>query len=72
MKLLNRGNAYVVVRHNLDTCYHAHFPSAAVGVFSEVDEADDYKGMCEQQWKDKVGHLKDVEFEVQLTTYYGK
>lgn len=72
MKLLNRGNAFVLVRHNLDTCYHSNFPSTTVGVFSELEDADDYKGMCEQQWIDKVGNLDSVEFEIQLTTYYGK
>jgi hypothetical protein len=42
-----------------------------VGVFANLEEADDYKGMCEQQWKERIGHLDGIEFEVQLTTYYG-
>jgi hypothetical protein len=69
-KLLNRGNVFVVVRNSFG--YTEYSRSASCGVFSELEEADDYKGMCEQQWKEKVGHLDDVEFEVQLTTYYGR
>lgn len=65
-KLLNRGNVFVVVRDD-----RMHGP-AVCGVFADVDEADDYKGMCEQQWKERVGHLDGLTFEVQLTTYYGK
>lgn len=65
-KLLNRGNVFVVVR-----VHPTHAPSAC-GVFSELEDADDYRGACEQQWLDKIGNLAGVSFEIQLTTYYGK
>jgi hypothetical protein len=65
-KLKNRGNMFVVVRQQWNGigCH-------VVGTFSNMDDADDYKGTCEQQWLDKMGSLHGVEFEVQLTTYYG-
>jgi hypothetical protein len=69
-KLLNRGNVFVVMRHTLG--WGGISDGTSLGVFSELDEADDYKGMCEQQWRDKVGHLHEVEFSIQMTTYYGK
>jgi hypothetical protein len=71
-KLLNRGNVFVVVRSEQpDFGDNLHSRPAAVGVFADMDEADDYKGMCEQQWRDRCGSLDGIEFEVQLTTYYG-
>jgi hypothetical protein len=66
-KLLNRGNVFVVVRH-----VYEGVETHVVGVFSELEEADDYRGVCEQQWREKVGGLDYVSFEVQMTTYYGK
>lgn len=69
-KLLNRGNVFVVVRNTFG--YSEYNASHVIGVFSEMDEADDYKGMCEQQWKEKVGDLDNVNFDVQMSTYYGK
>lgn len=66
-KLLNRGNVFVVTRQG-----GYGFDSAVCGVFSELQEADDYVGMCEQQWKEKVGDLKGVMFSIQISTYYGK
>lgn len=68
-KLLNRGNVFVVVRSFTDA--PEPYNPTAVGVFSELDEADDYKGMCEQQWKERYG-VVNVVFDIQLTTYYGK
>lgn len=68
-KLLNRGNIFIVTRNQFG--YAEYQRSAVVGAFSNLDDADDYKGACEQQWIDKVGSLNDVEFEIQLTTYYG-
>lgn len=68
-KLLNRGSVFVVVRNQFG--YSEYQRSAVVGVFGDLGDADDYKGMCEQQWIDKMGNLNDIEFEIQLTTYYG-
>lgn len=68
-KLLNRGSLFVVVRHDISKGFNS---GIAVGGFSELSDADDYKGMSEQQWKERVGDLDGVEFEIQLTTYYGK
>jgi hypothetical protein len=68
-KLKNRGNMFVVVRQHFGAALGG---SAAVcGSFSDMDDADDYKGACEQRWLERVGTLDGVEFEVQLTTYYG-
>lgn len=64
-KLLNRGNIFVVVRVSNP---HTH----VLGVFSDMDEADDYRGAMEQKWLEKVGVVEGVEFQVQMTTYYGR
>lgn len=69
-KLLNRGNMFVVIRTTMDVT-GAWANPAVVGAFTDMDQADDYRGACEQQWLDKVGNVKHVNFEVQLTTYYG-
>lgn len=63
-KLKNRGNAYVVVRH---------LPKGTdvVAVFSDLGQADDYRDSCYQAWLDRVGTAAQVEFEVQLSTFYG-
>lgn len=66
-KRLNRGNVFVVLRDDTRGTYGP----AVVGVFYNLEDADDYKGMCEQQWIDKVGSLDGVEFDIQLTTFYG-
>lgn len=68
-KLLNRGNLYCIVRTNYD---YENTTMTICGGFSELSEADDAKGMFEQQWRDKVGDMRNVEFDIQLTTYYGK
>lgn len=60
---------FVVVRHDITRGWNS---GVACGSFSELSDADDYKGMAEQQWFEKVGDLDGVEFEIQLTTYYGK
>lgn len=69
MKLLNRGNVFVIVRHDVSKGWNS---TTACGAFSELNEAEDYKGVCEQQWTERVGDLEGVEFEIQLTTYYGR
>lgn len=68
-KRLNRGNVFVVVRNSFG--YSEYQASVVVGVFANLEDADDYKGTCEQQWIDKVGSLNDIEFDIQLTTFYG-
>lgn len=65
MKLKNRGNVYAVVRHLPQG-------SDVVGVFDNLQTADDYSDACLQAWIDKTGSAAhQVEFEVQLSTYYG-
>ena len=54
----NRATVYVVLRHD-----------SVCGVFAELEEADDYRGACEQEWLEKTG--KKVYFRVQVSTFYG-
>lgn len=61
MKLKNRGNLYLVVRS---------VGRVVVGGFSEAEEAYDHASACEQEWFDTTG--EGVNFNVELTTYYGK
>lgn len=62
----NRANLYLVERiHVLENI------GSICGAFSSLEEADDYKDACEQEWKDKAGEMGDVVFSVTVTTYYG-
>jgi len=56
----NRATVYLVVRGNGE---------AFCGVFATPEEADDYKGACEQEWLDKTG--KYYPFFVRSSTFYG-
>ena len=64
----NRANLYLVVRETYD---YSNSDKAVLGAFSDCEEADNFKDACQQEWLDKVGDLKNVDFEVELTTYYG-
>lgn len=55
----NRANLYVVVREDGALC----------GAFSEWEEAEDYRGACEQEFLDKTG--KRALFYTRLVIYYG-
>lgn len=68
IKLKNRGNLFVVIRHDLQGSWNS---STACAAFADLDDADDYKGACEQEWRERVGDLEGVDFDIQLTTYYG-
>jgi hypothetical protein len=58
----HRANCYVVVR------IYGH-DTAICGVFPTVDGADAFRDACAQEWKDK-GLPLDVDFDVELATYY--
>lgn len=58
----HRSNCYVVVRifgHDTVVC----------GVFPTADGADAFRDACAQEWKDKNLPV-DVDFDVELATYY--
>jgi hypothetical protein len=55
-----RATVFVVVRGEGE---------ALVGVFSDYEEAEDYRGACEQEWIDKTGH--SYPFFVRSSTFYG-
>lgn len=55
----SRANLYLVVREGEAIC----------GGFSDYDEAENYRGACEQEFFEKTG--KTVRFYVRLTTFYG-
>jgi hypothetical protein len=56
----NRETVYIVVRGYSD---------ALCGVFANFEDAEDYKGACEQEWEDKTG--KKQEFYIRSSTFYG-
>lgn len=45
--------------------------SVLVGGASSMERADEVKEMFEQQWKDAVGNLEGVSFDIAITTFYG-
>lgn len=58
----HRTNIFVVQRT---------FPTDAIcGVFLSLDGADDFKGECEQSFRDRGFTDDDFNFEVVLSTYY--
>jgi hypothetical protein len=60
----NRANLYVVVR--------ADQSRVVCGAFADNDEATDYAGACEQEWKDRFPDWNHPPlFTVELTTFYG-
>lgn len=59
----NRANIYVVVRED-----ESH--TAILGVFSDLIEADDYKGACAAEWFN-ITKGQPANFEVRLSTFYG-
>ena len=59
----NKTNLYLVVRHCVGN-------TSVIGGFSEYEAADNFKDACQQEWKDLGATEKDVQFDVELTTYY--
>lgn len=59
----NRANLYVVTRNYLGN-------DSIIAGFSEWEVADTFREACQQEWKDLGATEKDVQFEVQLTTFY--
>ncbi len=66
----NRANVFHVVRY--------HYVSNGemggginVGTFSDVGNADDFRGACEQEWRDKLGDEANTLFLVEMGTFYG-
>ncbi len=64
----NRANLYIVVRLDYGP---DNIDRIVLGGFSVDTDADDYCGVCKQEWLEKTGSLKDTDFEVELTTFYG-
>lgn len=68
----NRANLFLVERVSFTTHEQDDYSTitVVVGAFSTPEDADDFKGECEQEWKDR--ELDDgTSFRVVLTTFYG-
>lgn len=63
----NRASVYLVERTNFD---YENSESVVVGVFRTAEGADNFKDACSQEWLDRVGSLKDVEFSAYASTFY--
>lgn len=61
-----RSNLYLVER--LD---RRSGQSSICGGFSELEEADNFRDGCEQEWKDKHPDDVTIMFGVIVTTFYG-
>jgi len=59
----NKTNLYIVVRHYANN-------TSIIGGFSDWEAADNFREACQQEWKDLGATEKDVQFDVELTTYY--
>lgn len=63
----NRATVYLVYRYD-----HASdkTETPVLGVFANLEEADNYAGACEQELKEKLGY---VQFfcKVKASTFYG-
>ena len=68
----NRANVFVVVREDTDEFRLQLLNTAILGVFGSLEEADNYKGACEQEWKEKMGDwtVDPPIFEIRMTTFY--
>lgn len=64
MKLKHRGDVFTVIREG------AGRPAAVLGVFSDAEEADNFKDAMAQEWFE-VTKGTVAEFCVWITTYYG-
>ena len=62
----NRANVFVVERVD------PNYSSVVCGVFADQHEAEDYRGACEQEWKDKFDDWNRTPlFKVSISTFYG-
>lgn len=66
----NRESVFVVVRQTLDVT-GAWCNPVVCGVYLQYTDATDYAGSCYQEWVDKGAPIEHVNFEVQLSTFYG-
>ena len=66
----SRESVFVVVRMTLDVT-GAWANPVICGVFPHYNDATDYAGACYQEWIDKGAPIEHVNFDVQLTTFYG-
>jgi len=69
----HRSDMFIVMRetyYNSDIVYDQLKDSTPVGVFVKWGDADDFRGACEQEFKEKGFDEKDYYFSVVLSTYY--
>lgn len=69
----HRSNMFVVMRetyYNSPVVYDQLKDSVPVGLFTSAEAADDFRGACEQEFKEKGFDEKDYYFSVVLSTYY--
>lgn len=60
----NRALVYLVERVE----NNRQIPLAA---FKNDTDADEYRGVCEQQWLDIIGELNGIQFRVNAVVFYG-
>lgn len=56
----NRATVFIVTRG---------FGEAICGVFADYEDAEDFRGVCEQEFLDKTGAME--HFFVRSSTFYG-
>lgn len=69
----HRTNMFIVMRetyYNSDIVYDQLKDAVPVGVFANVADADNFRGACEQEFKEKGFDTKDYYFSVVMSTYY--
>lgn len=69
----HRGNMFVVVRKTYNespVMYDSLKDVTPVGVFLSWEAAQDFRGACEQEFKEKGFDDKDYYFSVMLSTFY--
>lgn len=54
----NRASVFVVLRED-----------SVLGVFADLDDAEDFRGASEQEWIDKTGEKPFIR--VTISTFYG-
>jgi hypothetical protein len=66
----NKSNVFHVARYNYEGNGDLRF-AANCGTFANISDADDFRGACEQEWRDKLGDDANVLFRVEMGTFYG-
>lgn len=69
----HRSNMFIVMRETYNPShiiYDSLRDAVPVGVFVNADAADDFRGACEQEFKEKGFDEENYHFSVVLSTFY--